>query len=274
MLRRCRPFLGTFVEISAEHEVAVIAGFEAIARVHQLMSAHHPESDLSRINRLGHQQAVTIDDWTAACLQRANFWSRESDGAFDVARAGKLALERGLLPRHPGHPAAVANHWGAIVLTGTSVRLLAAACLDLGGIAKGFAVDRAVDAMLAAGASQGLVNAGGDVRAFGPVDWPIDVVNPASRVAHVSIDLQNSALATSGAVPCATGLSFTHLPDGGSPWASVTVEAANCCDADALTKIVWAHPRRAARTLRDHNARAIGMTKTGFVQEIGEEAFV
>src|SRR5438045_6184757 len=111
MHSRCRPLLGTFVEVTADREDAIEAAFAAIEKVHRLMSAHEPESDVSRINRGGHLRAIEVHDWTARVLERALFWSKRSEGAFDVVRAGKAAVERSLLPRHADQPQPEAAHW-------------------------------------------------------------------------------------------------------------------------------------------------------------------
>jgi thiamine biosynthesis lipoprotein len=67
-MRRCRPLLGTFVEIDAESEIAIAAGFAAIERVHQLMSAHDPDSELSRVNRSAHRAPVAVSADTAEVI--------------------------------------------------------------------------------------------------------------------------------------------------------------------------------------------------------------
>src|ERR671933_2863876 len=110
-MRRCRPLLGTFVEIEADDGAAIDAGFAAVERVHRLMSAHEPDSDLSRINRFAHVKAVEVHGWTSIVLERALFWARESEGAFDPVAAGKSALEAGLLPPQADQPRPEASHW-------------------------------------------------------------------------------------------------------------------------------------------------------------------
>ena len=89
-LRRARPFLGTIVDIQARapNDFTVMRGiedaFDAVARVHRLMSFHDPESDVSRLNRDAHRQSVTVDKWTWDVLRAAQKFSDESNGAFDV----------------------------------------------------------------------------------------------------------------------------------------------------------------------------------------------
>src|SRR5438128_920397 len=235
MPKRCRPILGTFVEVTADCERAIEAAFAAISQVHRLMSAHEPDSDVSRINRVAHLRPIAVHDWTARVIERALFWSRMSEGAFDVVRAGKAALERGLIPRHPDQPQPEATHWTWLEIQGASVRLLKPGCIDLGGIAKGFAVDRAIDALRAAGCVHGLVNAGGDLRGFGPEPWAVTIVEPQSRRPMGKVEIRNEALATSAGLPDKDQLTFDHL-GGKARWVSVSVLARTACDADALTK--------------------------------------
>jgi thiamine biosynthesis lipoprotein len=272
MPSRCRPLLGTFVEISAGREDAIDAAFAAVETVHRLMSAHEPDSDVSRINRFAHLGPVEVHPWTARVLERSLFWSRQSEGVFDVVRAGKEAVEAGLLPRHTGQPRPVASHWTWLELQGASVRLLKPGCIDLGGIAKGFAVDRAVDALREAGCERGLVNAGGDLRGFGPEPWPVMIVDPLSRQPVAAIDIEDGALATSAGLPTpGDRMVSDHLGEENSRWMSVSVIAGTACDADALTKIVWSSSAN-ARQLAAAGANAIGLTADGNVEAIGEIA--
>ena len=118
-----------------------------------------------------------------------------------------MAVDR--LPRHEDQPQPDKRSSDVIVLEGCAVRLTDPSSLDLGGIAKGFAVDRAVAAMKAAGGKSGLVNAGGDLAGFGATPWPVDIVHPTSRHVVARITVCNGALATSAVLPCGEDL---HLP--------------------------------------------------------------
>jgi FAD:protein FMN transferase len=267
---RCRPLLGTFVEITA-CESAIEAGFDAIDRAHRLMSAHEADSDLSRVNRLGHEAPVEVDAWTAAVLERALFWSRQSEGAFDVVAAGAAAIASGYLPLHHGQPRPIAAHWTWVEICGRTVRLLKPACIDLGGIAKGFAVDRAVAAMKAAGCATGLVNAGGDIAGFGPQPWPVQVVQPTDRRAIANVAVSNGAIATSAVLP--DGRS-SHLPRLAGDRVSATVCAPSAMDADALTKIVLSGSPASVRCLDVAEAQAFVVDRSGSIRavEAGREA--
>lgn len=262
---RCRPLLGTYVEITSDCAPAIEAAFHAIARVQTLMSAHEPDSDLSRINRFGHERAVEVDPWTAAVLQSAMHWSRQSDGAFDVVRAGKSAIETKRLPRHPDQPAAEAAHWTELELQTPMVRLLRPGCIDLGGIAKGFAVDRAVAALKAGGASVGLVNAGGDIAGFGPQPWQVQIVEPETRRPIANVAISNGAIATSSILPDRTA---DHLPGKAPDLISATVCAPTAMDADALTKIVVSGWAVAVRCLKEAGAEAFVVRADGTVHAV------
>src|SRR6478672_8109934 len=140
-MRRCRPLLGTFVEIDGESEAIIAPGFGTVQRIHRLMSAHDPDSELSRINRSAHLAPVAVSAETAEVIARALHWSRASGGAFDVVVAGTSALERSAVPLHPGQPVPdPATRWTDVTLDGALVSLQRPSCLDLGGIAKGYAV--------------------------------------------------------------------------------------------------------------------------------------
>lgn len=128
--------------------------------------------------------------------------------------------------------------------------------IDLGGIAKGYAVDQAVASLRASGVTSGLVNAGGDLRAFGPRSWPIELQHPVVTArTRPLVRLRDAALASSVA---AADAGFVGTRPRGARWTGSTVLARDCATADALTK--WAlqdaEPSlRLRRSLREHGAR-------------------
>ena len=272
-MKRCRPLLGTFVEIECDSAEAIDAAFAAVEHVHRMMSAHNPDSELSKVNHSAHRIPITVSEPTAAVLLRAAHWASVTDGDFDIVRAGGGAVARGGLPIHPGQPQPdPLADWTALRVDGLTVTLDRPACLDVGGIAKGYAVDQAVDVMRRVGATRGLVNAGGDLRSFGSAPWPVAVVDPLTRRPHVMIALDNEALATSAGVPGnGAGLDFSHLPSSGRRWLSVSVRAPNACDADALTKVVWAIGEGAAPLLLNHGAGAFAIDAHRRVIPLGRD---
>ena len=271
-MRRCRPLLGTFVEVDCDRPDAIDVAFAVIERVHRLMSAHDPDSELSRISRFAHVEPVRVSEDTATVLRSALDWYARSGGAFDTVRAGALAVERGSLPLHPGQPMPEATDACVLHMDGNKVLLDRPACVDLGGIAKGYAVDLAVAALKEEGASGGVVNAGGDLRAFGGAAEPIIIVEPESRRAQVEIELENAALATSAGVPGDRGLSFAHLAGHQPGWTSVTVQAPTALVADVLAKVVWTLGHDARFLLGEGDAKAFALHAGGALEEVGATA--
>lgn len=224
MIARARPLLGTIVSIRADApQTTVEAAFEAVSLVHRLMSLQSPASDLCRVSRDAHQRPIQVHPWTFAVLRRALEVSRASGGAFD-----------------PACNAAGADYRDIELLGRGRVRLRRRGMLDLNGIAKGFAVDRAVHVLRGAGARSGSVNAGGDLRVFGEAAQTIRVRLPREpRLSLLLANARNRAFATSG--PYFGG----RLVDGRTGAAlcadhSITVSARSCMIADALTKVVAA----------------------------------
>src|ERR1700736_2359679 len=127
-VRRARPLLGPFVEIEAagaarpELDAPIDAAFEAVARVHRLMSFHEPDSDVSRLNRETSLPPVKVHAWTFQVLQVAVEMHRQTKGIFDVAIAPALQT-MGLLPRLEGDAdlRAEAGLFGAIELFSENV---------------------------------------------------------------------------------------------------------------------------------------------------------
>jgi FAD:protein FMN transferase len=247
LIAKARPLLGTVVSIQVHTdaaevghvEEAIVEAFATMARIGQVMSAHQPESDLGRLSRAREGEVLTLDAHTVRVIRAAQYWSQLSRGAFNPCRAA-LALSRaGMRPGLTGE--ALGSLQDIAVQTDTDVELTAAVALDFGGIAKGYAVDCAIDALSNHGVSSALVNAGGDLRTIGHRRWPIDV-----RHAHTTLingrlpqhtRLQQSALATSVAGALNPGFVFTRTQNQ-QRWRSVTVQASTCMAADVLTK--WA----------------------------------
>src|SRR5260221_1847632 len=174
---RLRPAMGTLVHVSAsgpEHAVqrSVDAALATIERVERLMSFHDPGSDLSRLNRQAWRTPQTVHPWTWAVLRRAVRIAEASAGLFDITVA-PLLMREGLLPGS-ADASLQCGVWRHIVLMPECrVFLERPMLLDLGGIAKGFAVDRAIHELRKGGCTQGAVNAGGDLRRFGLIPHPI-----------------------------------------------------------------------------------------------------
>jgi len=266
--RRVRPLLGTLVEVvvpagprSAE---MMERAFSVITRVQTLMSAHDVSSDLGRLHAASPGQPVALHPWTWRVLAAAERMRQRTRGIFDVIAAGAAAEERGDLPPW-SKPAPPAGRPPARLklLSRHRASLSGPARIDLGGIAKGFAVDQAVRALKRAGLPWGLVNAGGDLRGFGPRTWTIHLRHPAAPGQLLPREICNCAVATSApyfsktmqdgrltsALFDARSLRFITEP------ISATVFAPTCLVADALTKTILAGGE--STVLNDYRARAL-----------------
>lgn len=251
-LERARPLLGTTVAIRVEADdataghCAIDAAFAAVAHVHALMSFHEAHSDLSRIHRALPGTRVGVDPQTAEVLRSALAFSAWSGGVFDITIAGQLVAQ-GLLP-HPAHAAMpVADAcWRDIQLDDANgVVLQRPLWMDLGGIAKGYAVDRAIACLQAHGIRNACVNAGGDLRLLGPGPHRIAIdTGSEPRVTQPVLEIDEAAVATSSGRTFGDTGQSAHMHGrtraGVGAQTCVSVVAPTCMHADALTKIVLA----------------------------------
>ncbi len=274
---RCKPLLGTFVEISiadgANSLNAIENAFLAIEEVQSLMGFHHPESELSQLNAHCHLRAIHIHPWTAKVLKIAQEINLYSGGLFNCGIGHRLVAS-GLLPRHFNIKAAErVDQFGGIehlqFLEPTLVRSDLPLCLDLGGIAKGFAVDLAVDVLQCAGIPSGSVNAGGDLRVFGSEIQAIQVRNPANPHELISLgNMSEGAIATSSLYFAqrdsylksymVNPINHEHIEFA----ESYSVIAEQCVYADALTKVVSISRNTNHPCLGHFSAQAIKIPNT------------
>jgi thiamine biosynthesis lipoprotein len=247
MLRRSFAALGTTVELLLDApagppaDEALTAAERELRRLEALLSRFAPDSELSRLNEAG------AFDGSAELVEvvRLALEARErTGGLFDptvhdaVAAAG---YDRTFAEVAADGPAAVDTPacGGAVLVDGSRIVLAPGVRLDLGGIAKGYAVDRACRLLAAAGPC--LVNAGGDLAAHGG-PWPVAVEDgPTLAVA-------DAALATSGRDRRRWrrgGRERHHLidPRTGRPAVSellrVTVAAPSAVEAEVLAKAAF-----------------------------------
>jgi thiamine biosynthesis lipoprotein len=268
--RRVQLWLGTLVEISTHApsrpalDAGVAAAFAAIARVHRALSGHDPESELSRLNRRAATGWQAVSDDLRSVLACALDLAARSEGTFDPTVGGQVTT-LGFLPRHGAVAGDVS--WRDVKLTRRGVRFRQPLVLDFGGIAKGYAVDRAVEALRDHGITSGRVNAGGDLRVFGCDREPIHVRTGGPQAAILPLaEMSDGAVATSaygGDRRRIAGRRWAAPlidPRAGLPIMStrtVSVIARTCMLADALTKVVALRGRAASSVLRNCDASAI-----------------
>ena len=268
-VRRARPLLGTLVSIEATSDPT--DAFAEIERIHALMSFHEPSSDLSRLNREAASHATQVDPDTFAVLAFAARMRILSEGVFDIAIAPAL-VRSGLLPRPRGapdpdpHASAADIELDAARLT---VRFHRPLWIDLGGVAKGYAVDRAVQTLQQQGVTQGCVNAGGDLRVFGDETQTILLRSKGASYAP-KLRLHAAGLASSAIEPVVPVHydGATRAPAAHCDFASVVADT--CMSADVLTKVVLAQGGAAAPVVDACNATAYFKDAAGW-HMIGRE---
>jgi len=186
-----------------------------------------------------------VDARTAEVLALVRAVAARSDGAFDVTVAPR-AVAAGLLPAPSARTPDADADWRDIEPgTASRVRLQRPLWLDFGGIAKGYAVDRAIAVLLAHGVPQACVNAGGDLRAYGAAE--IVHLRAADGSIAAALELADAAVATSssGAPTHWRGARGAAI----APGRSASVVAPQCALADALTKVALALPPAAAQAV-------------------------
>lgn len=173
--------LGTLVEIQAPDDRAITAAFQEIARVERLTSpvpvlrGKEGEGELVQLDRTAHARPVEASKELFALLEEALKFRELTSGRFDIS-IGKLVDlwdfgEEGEVPQQlppAGEIAGLLNNREVVLdKVKRTVELGPNAELDLGGIAKGYAVDRAIQVLKDHGVKEALVNAGGDIRILG-----------------------------------------------------------------------------------------------------------
>ncbi|MBU3587977.1 FAD:protein FMN transferase [Polynucleobacter sp. 31A-FELB] len=270
---RCKPLLGTFVEISTEDGEhlphAIEMAFTAIEQVQSLMGFHDPDSELSQINARSRLEPIRIHSWTAEVLAIAKEIHIESQGIFNCGIGHRL-VEAGLLPRHISlNGQSFGGIEDLLFIEPNLVQSKLPLCLDLGGIAKGYAVDKAAEVLFSHDIQSGSVNAGGDMRVFGNCTQDIQIRNPSKPLELIQIgSLKSGAVATSSlyfAKRDADAKSYMVNPLNQEHIEfseSYSVIANECVYADALTKVVSISGNAQHPCLSHFSAHAIKIPQT------------
>jgi thiamine biosynthesis lipoprotein len=260
-LRRTRLLLGTVVEITVYDQrpqrfaETIEAAFEEMARLEALTGFRRSDSDVGRLSATVGTAEVAPE--TLQIIDRGLQVGRLSGGAFDMT-LGRLKALWGFGTGHPRLPSPVeieaalaASGPGMLAVEGGRVIKHSDARIDLGGIAKGFIIDRAVAVLQQAGVACAAVNAGGDLRLIGhrAAAWRIGIRHPrqADALLATLILPEPMAVVTSGDYERffeQDGQRYHHLfdPATGMParrCQSVTVVSRRAVLADALATAVF-----------------------------------
>lgn len=232
----------------------VSAAIARIRTIERRMSTYRPKSEISRLNSRGARQPVKLTPLTLRVLNETDRFHQLTDGAFDPTYAPlrtlwRKAQERQEVPTDAEVEAALSRVGNeGLIIEDRAVRFATEGMeVDLGGIAKGFAIDRAIEALSEAGAPSALVDIGGDIRVLGRrgdnTRWKIQVRDPRpGKGDPIILRLEDVAVATSGDYARFFRIGehrFSHIidPRTGRPVDSVpsaTVIAPDALTADAL----------------------------------------
>jgi FAD:protein FMN transferase len=269
LVRRSVPSMGTVAELGVVHRDrgwahrAMDAAVAELRRVEAAMTRFRADSEVGRVNLGAGGEGVTVSAETARVVTEALRWAEATEGAFDPSIGRAVALwdvGHRSVPPDPGEVEALAERGFFRHVDvgrrgeGWAVRLEDRdAALDLGGIAKGYGVDRAAATLREWGVTRGLVNVGGDLYALGTAPeggpWRVGIRHPdhPDRIKG-TLQVEDAAVATSGDYHeyfDHEGVRYHHLLDpttaapvrNGSR--SITVIARDCLTADAAATAIF-----------------------------------
>lgn len=259
--------MDTFSEISLyssdrSHALnAMKEAFREMERIEKIFSKFDEKSEVSKINRLAGKEEIIVSLELFKIIERSIYYSKISGGSFDITVASlidvwDIARKNNSIPdletiekalKHVGYKNIVLDE------KKQSIRFLDSATkIDLGGIAKGYAVDRAKEILLSYGIENVLINIGGNIFTLGSPSgkksWQIGIQHPRNKNDIIyRLDLKDRAISTSGDYErffIVDGKRFSHIidPVSGRPSEgimSVTVVSDSAERSDALSTIVF-----------------------------------
>jgi thiamine biosynthesis lipoprotein len=260
---------------------ATNAAFEEIDRLDRQMSNYSETSELTFINRNAAHGEVKVENELFDLLKLALDYSRTTDGSFDITvgplmKAWGFFKGQGHLPE-PEELKAVLTKTGYKHVTlnpqAHTIRFDREGVeLDLGGIAKGYAVDKAAEILRESGVTRALITCGSSIYAIGvppnQSSWRVDVSNPLDPANPVTtIELKNNGLSTSGCyekIFTLDGKTYCHImnPQTGYPiqeMLSATVITPRGVDAEVFSKVLMVQGIEKAKLFvkRQKEVRAI-----------------
>jgi thiamine biosynthesis lipoprotein len=264
--KRAQVLMGTMVEITAVApnetlaQAALTAGFQEIRRLENLLSAWIETSELSQVNRAAGQEPVGVSEETFVLLRRALEVTDYTEGGFNIAIGPAVRLWN--IPEAPRIPSAMELEIAAQYVDYHNIHLdptrrtvfleKPGMKIDVGGIGKGFAAEKAAAVMREAGATGGLVAVAGDFRVFGRradgTAWPVGIRHPRTNGKVLALlDSTDEAVSTSGDYErffIKDGVRYHHIldPETLQParlCQSVTVIAPDATWTDALATGVF-----------------------------------
>ena len=280
LVRRSQPLLGTFVTISvydADRDKAnqsISEAFGEIRRIDHVMSLHRPNSELNRLNQRAADEPVAVSRDLFRVIAVAGKISKQTEGSFDItirplADLWGFIWKEYRMPTEAELEATLPRvNYKLVELDEVrqTVRFLRPGIsIDLGGIGKGYAVDRAIEKLESCGITDAMVKIGGDLRVIGAppgrTNWIVQIEDPQKKGRRREIRLRDSALSTSGHYEnffMLEGKRYSHIlnPRTGLPIRGIsgcTVVAPTCAEADAYATAFFVYGRE--KTFQKFGAR-------------------
>ena len=277
LVERTEQVMGTYATITiidrntTRANLALDAAFEEITRIEGLMSLYNESSEVALLNRNG-TNWTTLSPDTLYVLQKAEYYSRISNGSFDITCNPLLDLwmvkakneNKMPTPEEIEEASELVGYEHLIIDEDLNRAKFdkEGMSITLGGIAKGYAVDCACEKLIEAGINHALVNIGGDMRAIGDkngVPWEVALQNPRNKEEYITIiKLDNESVATSGDYERYFFLKerIHHIMNPKTGYSadecmSTTIITHQCIDADALATAVFVMGPEEGKALLD-----------------------
>ncbi len=272
LIKQTRMIMGTFAEVSIYSNdekaagKAIEAALDEMERMDRIMSNYKSDSELSQVNKKAAKSPVPCNAELLDVIAQSQYYSELSGGAFDITVSPIVALwgffrEKGHVPPDKEIEKLLpAVSWKNIVIDkggnpkkpGAVSFKNAKTQIDLGGIGKGYAVDKALEIIKKSGIDNGCINLGGNIYVLGAPQgkqaWKIGVQHPRNQDEILGyLELKNEATATSGDYERFfefKGKRYSHIinPQTGRPVSgtiATTVVAPTGTEVDALSTIVF-----------------------------------
>jgi len=299
VIKRIKPIMGTYVKITViaqdkrKAEKAIGKAFSKIEEIDYLMSTYKPDSEIRRLNSRG---KLKVSPQTLEVLKKAVYFSKLTKGALDITYTPLMSLwEKAEKTQVLPSPEAVKKAlslvgYRNILFNAGTVRFSKEGMeIDLSSIAKGYAVDKAIDVLKEEGISNALVDAGGDIYTLGSFSpkgkWRVAIQHPRDKGRIMGVaEISNRAVATSGDYEryfTIRDKSYSAIFDPKTGESkdeiiSATVIAPDCATADALATASFILGRKAISLVNTlEGVEALLITKEGkIISSRGADKFL
>ncbi len=264
-IKLSRILMGTLVEITVVHhnrqeaDKAIKNAFEEMEQIEGLMSKFIKTSDVYRINENAGKDFVEVDDEVYHVIEESIRYSELSNGAFDITIGAVDSLWDFEKENSIPSPDEISSNLHLVDYHNITLRdnrriklQKPGMMIDMGGVAKGYAVDKGIEVLKRFGIKNAIINAGGDLRAIGKKatnkPWHIGIQHPRDKTKILTtLDVENTSIATSGDYQkyfVVDNVRYHHIldPKTGGPakgCQSVTIMANDAITADIVATVVF-----------------------------------